>query len=49
MGEKRTSALALLSIESDLADHPYDDPDRVVDGFAKRDDIGLAFTLSFPF
>ena len=34
-GKNRTSALALLSIESDLADNLYDDPDRVVDEFAE--------------
>ena len=45
MGEKRTSALAVLSINGDLADDLYDNPDLVVDEFAKRADRRLAFTL----
>ena len=35
-----------LSTEGDLADsNLYDDPDRVSDEFAKRDDRSLAFAL----
>ena len=41
MDKRRTSALALLSIESDFADNQYDDPDE----FAKRGDRRLAFGL----
>ena len=45
MGEKKTSAPAVLSINGDLSDDLYDNPDLVVVEFAKRADRRLAFTL----
>ena len=44
MGDKRLSALAVLSIERDLTDDLFNSPERVVDRFAETGDRRLVFT-----
>ena len=45
MGEERTSDLALLSIEGHFTEELYEDPDLVVDEFAKIGNRKLSFSL----
>ena len=45
MGDRKVSALALLSIERDLAIDICENPERVVDKFAETADRRVTFVL----